>query len=650
MYTDYFGLRERPFSITPDARYLYLSPHHREALAHLHFGIGEGGGFVQLTGDVGTGKTTVCRALLEQLPPHVDTALVLNPAVTVQELLQTVCEELLIDVPPGCQSTKTFVERLNGYLLDANARGRRSILIIDEAQNLSKDVLEQVRLLTNLETNESKLLQIFLIGQPELRDLLSDKGMRQVAQRVTARFHLPGLDASESREYIQHRLAVAGCARMLFSTRAVRRIYRLTKGVPRLINILCDRSLLGAYVTGRQRVSARIVGRAYRELAGRTTARRWTWAHAAIAASGTAVAGLVIAWGLATPWYSLVSSGSSGSLATQTASGTILGPPPQKIQNSENGPDTLSSLPATEGPSLAGSLPGADSPPVAESLSVAEDASAGEILPATGSPPVAGNAATAQNAPLAENIPASESIAMAESTPATENTPVVADAPVAESASVLQNPQEASAPAVAPDAPQMPEAPADRLLAEWGVPPRSSVDVPLCEWAQLQGLRCLVGHGDWSDLRRLNRPAIISLLSARGDAVPAVVTAMTKDSVTLGLRGGSIAFPLKESAQTWRGEYLLLWRPPLPSAGLVSTGSSGALVLWLRKALKMIDGSNDPETHGLAFDGALEQRIKAFQRSRNILVDGVVGQETLIHLNTALGNPATPLLGQSPAS
>ncbi len=627
MYTEYFGLRERPFSITPDARYLYLSPHHREALAHLHFGIGEGGGFVQLTGDVGTGKTTVCRALLEQLPPHVDTALVLNPAVTVQELLQTVCEELLIDVPPGCQSTKTFVEKLNGYLLDANARGRRSILIIDEAQNLSKEVLEQVRLLTNLETHESKLLQIFLIGQPELRDLLSDKGLRQVAQRVTARFHLPALDASESRQYIQHRLAVAGCTRMLFSTPALHRIFRLTKGVPRLINILCDRSLLGAYVTGRQRVSARIVGRAYRELVGRATTRRWSWVHAAIAASSTAVAGLIIAWGLSTPWHSLVSSGSSGSLAVQTTTGDILPPPPPTIRTPETEPGALPTHPEAEHPLHAESLPGPDVPPAAEGRAVAEAPPAADSLPVMGEP------APPENAPSV-----SESAAVAENTPGAEGTPVVEHTP------------EVSAAAAVPGSPIMPVAPADRLLAEWGVPPRSSDDVPLCEWAQLQGLRCLVGHGDWSDLRRLNRPAIISLLSSRGEAVPAVVTAMSEDSVTLGLRGKSIRFPLKESSQTWRGEYLLLWRPPLPRAGLVSTGSSGALVLWLREAQRRIDGSHVPATNGMAFDGALEQRIKAFQRSRNILVDGVVGQETLIHLNTALGDPGIPLLGRPPAS
>ncbi|MDJ0863257.1 MAG: AAA family ATPase [Gammaproteobacteria bacterium] len=603
MYTDYFGLRERPFSITPDARYLYLSPHHREALAHLHFGIGEGGGFVQLTGDVGTGKTTVCRALLEQLPPHVDTALVLNPAVTVRELLQTVCEELLIDVPPDCQSNKTFIEEINSYLLDANARGRRSILIIDEAQNLSKEVLEQVRLLTNLETYETKLLQIFLIGQPELRDLLSDKGLRQVAQRVTARYHLPALDSSETRQYIQHRLAVAGCSHMLFSKRALRRVYRHTKGVPRLINILCDRALLGAYVKNRPRVSAAIVEHAFHELAGRPSSLRRAWPRAALATSGAAAAGLLMAWGLTAPWQAGEFRTDPETPNAEIASGVILGTPPAVALVSDHSPKGTSAN------------------------------TAGRQLPEVEEASLAGNEPPDLHASPAE-IPGMDIAASSGGGPTLRDAAALADAP------------SAAAPGLLPH----PVAPADRLLAEWGVAPRSSEDIPLCEWAQVQGLRCLVGHGDWSDLRRFNRPAIISLLSIQGEAMPVVVTAMTEDSVTLGLRGRDITFPLKESSQTWQGEYLLLWRPPTPKAELASTGSSGALVLWLREALRRIDGSNGTAGNSMAFDGALQQRIMAFQRSRNILVDGVVGRETLIHLNTALGDPAIPLLRPTPTS
>ncbi len=274
MYPAYFGLSEAPFSITPDPHYLFLSKRHQEALAHLLYGTGENGGFLQLTGEVGTGKTTVCRAFLEQLPPQVDVALILNPALTVPELLHTICDEFGIPVPAGETSTKLMVDRLNQYLLQAHARGRRPLLMIDEAQNLSAEVLEQIRLLTNLETPKHKLLQIFLVGQPELRELLQRKGLRQVAQRITARYHLQPLNGRETRSYIQHRLAVAGATQNPFSRAAIRRIHRLAGGVPRLINILCDRALLGAYATQRRVVSVRIVGRAFRELMLTTAGRQ----------------------------------------------------------------------------------------------------------------------------------------------------------------------------------------------------------------------------------------------------------------------------------------------------------------------------------------------------------------------------------------
>jgi general secretion pathway protein A len=266
MYLDHFNLKERPFSITPDPRFLYMSARHREALAHLLYGLGEGGGFVQLTGEVGTGKTTICRCLLEQVPDDVDIAMVLNPKVTATELLATVCDELGIQYPADCRSIKTMVDILNHYLLDAHARGRRTVLIIDEAQNLSADVLEQVRLLTNLETATQKLLQIILIGQPELRDLLARDDMRQLAQRVTARYHLEPISREEADAYIRHRLQICGTSRVLFSQSAVDRIQRLSGGIPRLINVLCDRAMLGAYVEGRPVVDSSVVRKAAREV------------------------------------------------------------------------------------------------------------------------------------------------------------------------------------------------------------------------------------------------------------------------------------------------------------------------------------------------------------------------------------------------
>jgi general secretion pathway protein A len=274
MYAPHFGLTERPFSLAPDPRYFYLSDAHREALAHLLYGIGEGGSFVQLTGEVGTGKTTVCRTLLEQLPDDVDVAMIFNPRLTSVELLAAACDEFRIVYPAGTTSPKILVDALSQALLDAHGRGRRTVLIIDEAQNLSPEVLEEIRLLTNLETTREKLLQVILIGQPELADILARPELRQLAQRVTARCHLRPFTEEESRAYVQHRLEVAGRQKPLFDRAALRLAHHLSGGVPRLLNTICDRALLGAYAVGQDRVTAAIVRRAGREVLGRSPRSR----------------------------------------------------------------------------------------------------------------------------------------------------------------------------------------------------------------------------------------------------------------------------------------------------------------------------------------------------------------------------------------
>jgi general secretion pathway protein A len=269
MYLKYFGLTEAPFSIAPDPRYLYMSKRHQEALAHLLYGVKGGGGFVLLTGEVGAGKTTVCRCLLEQIPESCDVAYIFNPKLTVEELLSTLCLEFGIDFPPGNTSIKVFIDCLNAYLLDAHARGRHSVLIIDEAQNLSVDVLEQMRLLTNLETNQRKLLQIILLGQPELAQMLERPDLRQLAQRIVARYHLGPLNKTEVAAYLRHRLDVSGVAagtRQLFPNSLIGPIYRLSGGVPRLLNVLCDRALLGTYVQGKERVDRPTLMRAASEV------------------------------------------------------------------------------------------------------------------------------------------------------------------------------------------------------------------------------------------------------------------------------------------------------------------------------------------------------------------------------------------------
>jgi general secretion pathway protein A len=325
MYLSFFGLNEKPFAITPDPRYLYLSERHAEALAHLLYGINEAGGFVQLTGEVGTGKTTTIRSLLAQTPKNAEVALILNPRMTAPEFLLTICEEIGIGVPDSAAgSLKDLVDILNDYLLKAHANGRRVVLVVDEAQNLAPEVLEQVRLLTNLETNTQKLLQIILIGQPELRELLGRNELRQLAQRITGRYHLDPLSADETTAYVRHRLRVAGATTDIFTPHALTEVYRLSGGVPRVINVIADRALLGAYTQDRHRVAGSLVREAATEVFGRQFAPGWLpWAGAAAAALALVVTAVLL-WQFA-PWASssseAMASTSVAKSPTQAATG-----------------------------------------------------------------------------------------------------------------------------------------------------------------------------------------------------------------------------------------------------------------------------------------------------------------------------------------
>ena len=296
MYLGYYGLHEPPFSITPDPRFVHLSERHRDALAHLLFGIdkGGGGGFVQLTGEVGTGKTTLSRLLLEQLPENARIALVLNPRQNAIELLETICEELRIDIAGKRGSAKALVDALNVYLLDAYAKGLRVVLLIDEAQNLPADALEQVRLLTNLETDTQKLLQILLLGQPELREMVARPELRQLAQRITARYHLTPLDAKDTAAYLRHRWRVAGGTRFPFDAGAVQRLHARAGGVPRLVNVIAERALLAGYARDATSIDAKLVDAAADEVLPPVLARRsWPW---------FAAGGAVVAIALAAGW------------------------------------------------------------------------------------------------------------------------------------------------------------------------------------------------------------------------------------------------------------------------------------------------------------------------------------------------------------
>ncbi|HEX6994833.1 MAG TPA: AAA family ATPase [Gammaproteobacteria bacterium] len=368
MYTEFFGLNEKPFSITPDPRYLYLSRRHADALAHLIYGISESGGFIQLTGEVGTGKTTLIRSVLEQLPEKAEIALILNPQLTAREFIENICEELRMPIPAG-GSLRALIAALNQHLLDAHAQGRRIVLIVDEAQTLGPELLEQVRLLTNLETSTQKLLQIILIGQPELRELLGRPEMRQIAQRITGRFHLKPLSRAETAAYVRHRLRVAGCQTAIFTGSALRELYRRSHGIPRLINVVADRALLAAYTRDRTRVDGTLVRRAASEVFGRRLVPfAWPWA---VAAAGIAAIALGT-WGLVTD---------AGTRATEPppavpATTAAARPAPDPATNAPSGRTTFGSTAARAAapdarPDGDGAEPPADAPsivPLAELL------------------------------------------------------------------------------------------------------------------------------------------------------------------------------------------------------------------------------------------------------------------------------------------
>ncbi len=612
MYPKYFGLTESGFSITPDPQYLFLSDQHREALVHLQFGAGEGGGFVLLTGEVGTGKTTVCRAFLEQRPERVDLALIFNPALNSRELLQAVCSEFRIPVALEASSTRQLVSALNGYLLRAHAAGRLPLLMIDEAQNLSPEVLEQVRLLTNLETDKHKLLQIFLVGQPELREMLGQRGLRQLAQRITARYHLGPLKRRETRDYVQHRLRVAGAQRELFTGAALRLVHRKTGGVPRLINILCERALLGAYATGREKVTSPIVARAARELGGnsdRTPARPAGWVRARNWALA-AFAGLSL--GFAGYWL-----GSAGSWT----------------------PVTAFSRPASA-PAEAGSISPIDASAQAPSgVDLVAHAAESAPLPQTepGPAPASETAASAAAVVGLARPAQFQEPKVATVEPETARPPVAAP-PAADS----ERPESADPEwrAFAAETLGVPVAgrklAMQRLLAHWGIAFSERDRRDPCEAAEADLAACLVSQGGWERLLGFDRPALLRMEIGSSRALFVTVIGFRGDAVLVDLGDREEFVPRAQLDRHWSGEFTLLWRMPPGGERLVSDRASSRSREWLAEQLGPLVGN--AQGTGL---GALTM---SFQEQQGLQVDGVAGPETMIRLNSLSKRSGVPQL------
>ncbi len=547
MYTEFFGLNEKPFAITPDPRYLYMSARHTDALAHLLYGISESGGFIQLTGEVGTGKTTLIRSVLEQLPEKADIALILSPQLTTVEFLATIVQELHCP-PPAERTVKAHIDVLNAHLMQAHSEGRRVVLIVDEAQTLSPELLEQVRLLTNLETSKQKLLQIILIGQPELRELLDRPEMRQIAQRITGRYHLEPLRKDDSRAYVNHRLRVAGAQSDIFTKRALDALYKHARGIPRLINVIADRALLAGYTKDQRTVDVKLVSAAANEVFG---VRRKA------------------------PWWPIATT-TAGALAV------ALG-----VTNLRNTPTVIE--PAGE------QFLGAPAPVAGPTATV-------PVEPAAAAP--VAQIESASEPPTFEQLLADPTVALS------------TDDAIAE------------------------------LLALWGVRYDATRREP-CVQAQERGLRCLFQRrGSLGELRRVNWPTILSLVTADGTEHPVVVTALGYDHARVVANGRTFELPLAELSYYWFGDHLLLWRPGGAPARDLAPGDNDVGVRWLRDTLARLAGEPVQSDSSTVYDPALEQRVRAYQRARQLTVDGIVGARTQIAMLAELGLPDTPSLGK----
>ncbi|WP_184859061.1 ExeA family protein [Acidovorax soli] len=576
MYAPFFGLQHPPFSIAPDPRYLFMSERHREALAHLLYGLDAGGGFVLLTGEVGAGKTTVCRCFLEQIPENCNVAYIFNPKLTVGELLRSICDEFGVPhkpAVPGLETVKDCIDPLNASLLAAHASGRNNVLIIDEAQNLEADVLEQLRLLTNLETAERKLLQIILIGQPELRSMVARPSLEQLAQRVIARFHLDALSAHETQQYIAHRMAVAGLhGPVPFSRRAIRRVHALARGIPRRINLLCDRALLGAYAAGTREVSTAIVERAAREVFGAPVS-------AAVATPRAARAGL--------PRWALAGAGVVAGAALVAVAGWSLGMRPAQPQ-------------AAAAKAASTATPAA--PLRAASSAVAKPPAVAASAPVVAVAPAAAPASAAASAAVPAPAPVSglQQFLLAQS---------------ANDTVAWQS-----------------------LAAAWGAKLADGADA--CTTLPRDGLRCYRNRRAGLNLiRQIDRPVLLTLFpSEEGDnAVAAVLRSLDDEVATLESGGRTLHVPVADLAQVWRGDMATLWRAPpgMPEKGEITESPAGTAWLDARLASKAAGGSGPssrPVTPALR-----QSRIHRFQLAQGVTPDGRAGPLTLMLLNRAAG-------------
>ena len=591
MYAPFFGLKHEPFSIAPDPRYLFMSERHREALAHLLYGVkGGGGGFVMLTGEIGAGKTTVCRCLLEQIPKNCHVAYIFNPKLTSIELLKTVCDEFHVAYPTrsnGRATAKDYLDPLNKFLLDSHASGQHNVLIIDEAQNLSASVLEQLRLLTNLETNERKLLQIVLIGQPELRALLARPELEQLAQRVVARYHLGALTEPETAQYLRHRLAVAGLTTANpFSKRAMRRIHQRSRGVPRRINLLADRALLGAYADGVARVDQAIVDKAAAEVFARADRAQLLRSMAPWGlglAAGALIASLAAMWlqrGAVSPAAGAVPAAGAPSAAAGRVSGAV-----GKASD------------ATGKGAAAGATAGTATAAVLAPAPAASGASAAPLFLTSS------EFAARFTAPHRREAEAWRELAAwwGTSVPSTDG----------------------AAPAVSAKAP-------DPAAADPCTPQ------PPSTWQCFRS-----PSGGLALVRQLDRPGLLTLRDEGGRPFHALLVSIDDRIATLRMNGQSLPVALVSLANLWQGDFATFWQAPAGYQRSLIDGDSGPLVDQLATQLAAWRGEPAPASPQ-RYDAALKSRVQGFQAAQGLRADGLAGPTTYMQLARASAGTSGP--------
>ncbi len=590
MYTEFFGLRESPFSIAPDPDYLYLSDRHKEALAHLMYGLnGGGGGFILLTGEVGTGKTTVCRSLLQELPEQTELAFILNPALTELDLLATICDEFSIEYDRTKPSLKNLFDVIAAFLLKNHEQNIHSVLLIDEAQLLNPQVLEQLRLLTNLETDRKKLLQIILIGQPELQQLLRKDELRQLAQRITARYHLLPLNQVEVCNYIRHRLQVAGCQLPIFSKSSLKEIHRQSGGVPRLINLICDRALLAAYANSDHTITPLLIKSVANEVRGDGAVESLNAKPIII---GSVVLSIALLAGLTLPYMSGPANVSEAELLA--------------VATGETSPEPISDVDKV----------------IAQALGRDEEAptSADEeqVLPTP-------------SAELEEQE-TTDTAKVITVQASNEPSPVVSSVQTPDKMKYQRRLEKVVADS------REPQAAIQNLYKVWGY------EVPLmqasCERAIAAGLHCLNGTGSIRTLKEMNHPAVVKMFDKRNQPYFATLIAIN-DGFEILINANRIKVTEDWFNKHWSGAYTLFWQAPDGYQRAIGFGATGNAVQWLDDSLAQVLGY--PARSARQFDYELQDRVMRFQEKHNLEADGIAGVQTILRLNLAV-NSAMPKL------